>query len=326
MNRTKGFTLIELLVVIAIIALLIGLLLPALAKARANANSLKDKTQITNIHKSALTFAADQKGRLPTPGLINRLPDSPMPPGVGQMPGVGPEHFGKNHTANLYSSQVAGNYYNTDILIGTTEVNPVITMMKDYNYAAYNPSPTVDCYWDGDTLAVSQGAHVNTRFRGDPATASNTSYAHMHLVGQRKRNWWKDTQNAGTPCFGTRGTGGAGGNGSLTGPAGTGGATSGLDYTKSPTLQLHGPKQQWDGHVVFNDNHAETLNTFFSPLAPYFPQTGFTQSKDNIYACEFNDFASIGLTNEGSGDAWMGMSTATATDNDTTPAFDALDP
>ena len=107
MNRKRGFTLVELLVVIAIIALLIGLLLPALAKARQNAQSLKDKTQISQIHKAALGFAGENKGHLPTPGLINRKADQFL----GQSPGVGPENHEKNTTGNLYSAMIAQNLF-----------------------------------------------------------------------------------------------------------------------------------------------------------------------------------------------------------------------
>src|SRR5262245_43854129 len=104
-HKKKGFTLVELLVVIAIIALLIGLLLPALAKAKANAASLKDKSQITQVHKAGLGFATENKGKLPLPGWIKRAPD----PLLGQIPGQGPEDVTLNHSDWLYSAMVAQN-------------------------------------------------------------------------------------------------------------------------------------------------------------------------------------------------------------------------
>ena len=55
----RGFTLIELLVVIAIIALLIGILLPALGRARQAARRLKCSTQQRSLAQAVLGYALD---------------------------------------------------------------------------------------------------------------------------------------------------------------------------------------------------------------------------------------------------------------------------
>jgi hypothetical protein len=243
-----------------------------------------------------LSMAQETKGlKMPTPGLINR---------VGTDPGSGTEDYVQNRTQWLYSACVARNLFNTDLLLGPTEINPQIVEYKNYNYDMYRPAQ--DTYWDTGMAANVAAAAGSTNF-------SNTSYAHLVLCGYRKDNQWRGTLDSTKPHFVTRGT--------------NEGTTQGANFEQSPTLRLHGPAKSWEGNCCFADNHMEYIESF-KPENVSWECDSLNLTKDNIFAHEFTQGTCVPRNDAGApqsfagGDSWLGIHPNAASQYLCIPVYD----
>jgi len=270
----RGFSLVELLVVIAIIALLIGILVPTLGKARDAARRAKDAAQIRSVLQGLSIQAANNDGSFPIPSQID-ISDATVKTDKPQE---------KDNTGNIMSLLVWEDAISTEDLVSPVETNDQVEVYEGYQ--KQNPEKAEKpefASWDPGLAGVSleNATGITGTGRGRNSAKSNNSYTNQPPFGAR-RGLWRSDADSSTAVISNRGTvfslindkwqistAGVGSNGNL-----------------SNTLKFYDPSSSWGGNIGYVDGSVAFSNVPDPERTGLVATTNDKKISDNIFVNE----------------------------------------
>jgi len=197
--KKKGFTLVELLVVIAIIALLMGILMPALARVRQIAFRMVCGTNLSGIGKAMLIYANDYEDELPRAGGRNstwavQIPDWTA---TNRFNAYGVTAAGEGGTASISSC-----FY---LLVKYAEVTPKSFICKgDSGTSEFKPADDgagnrdlIDL-WD---FGTEPWTHCSYAYHMPFGLYALTTSSEPGMAVAADRNPWQNSPAASAPTF-----------------------------------------------------------------------------------------------------------------------------
>jgi prepilin-type N-terminal cleavage/methylation domain-containing protein len=197
--KKKGFTLVELLVVIAIIALLMGILMPALARVRQIAFRMVCGTNLSGIGKAMLIYANDYEDELPRAGGRNSTWAVQIPnwAGTNRFDAYGVGTDGSGGTASISSC-----FY---LLVKYAEVTPKSFICKgDSGTSEFKPADdgagTRDLIdlWD---FGNEPWTHCSYSYHMPFGLYALTTSSEPGMAVAADRNPWQASPAAAAPTF-----------------------------------------------------------------------------------------------------------------------------